>query len=91
MNQKELIEKISKKTGWTAKDSKLALDAVTENIGAALAKGDTVRTAIGTFSMNKRPARTGRNPKTGESIKIKASKNVRFRLAKPIKDKLNKR
>lgn len=91
MNQRELIERATKKTGLTASATKSVVQAVLGEIGSALQKGDAVRTTLGTFSVSKRAAHTGRNPATGEVIKIKASKSVKFRASRTIKDKLNKR
>ncbi len=91
MNQKELILSVAKKSGLSAKDATEAVRALTESISAALAKGTSVRTTLGTFSVSKRAARKGRNPATGESIRIAASKSVRFKAAQSVKDQVNKR
>lgn len=91
MNQKDIIERVAKETGWSLADSKTAVQTVSSVIAAALAKGTSVRSSLGTFSLSKRGARIGRNPRTGAPVKIKASKSIRFKVAKPIKDKLNKR
>jgi DNA-binding protein HU-beta len=91
VNQKDIIERVAKETGWSLADSKTAVQTVNSVIATALAKGTSVRSSLGTFSLSKRGARTGRNPRTGAPVKIKASKSVRFKVAKPIKDKLNKR
>jgi len=91
VNQKDIIDRVAKETGWSLADSKTAVQAVSSIIAAALAKGTAVRSSLGTFSLSKRGARTGRNPRTGAPVKIRASKSIRFKLAKPIKDKLNKR
>ena len=67
-----------------------ALDAVTDAITEALKKGDTVSVlGFGTFSVRERAAREGRNPRTGETIKIKASKNPAFKAGKALKDAVN--
>ncbi|MCC7045630.1 MAG: HU family DNA-binding protein [Alphaproteobacteria bacterium] len=91
MNQTDLIAVVTKKTGFSAKDSKSAVQAVLSAVEDALAKGKSVRTTLGSFNIGKRGARKGRNPKTGETINIKASKTVRFKASKTVKDKLNKR
>ena len=91
MNQKELILSVAKKSGLSAKDATEAVRALTESISTALAKGISVRTTLGTFSISKRAARKGRNPATGEAIRIAASKSVRFKAAQSVKDRVNKR
>ncbi len=91
MNQKDLILSVADQSGLSAKDATAAVRAVTDSIAAALAKGTSVRTGLGTFSISKRAARKGRNPATGEAIRIAASKTVRFKAAKAVKDKVNKR
>lgn len=91
MNQKELIQSVADKAGLSAKDATAAVRALTESIAAALAKGISVRTTLGTFAVSKRAARKGRNPATGEAIRIAASKSVRFKAAQAVKDRVNKR
>lgn len=91
VNQTELIASVAKKTGFSAKDAKSAVQAVLSAVEDTLAKGKGVRTTLGTFGVGKRSARKGRNPKTGETINIKASKTIRFKASKTIKDKINKR
>lgn len=87
MNKSELIESVSAASGLSKADSQRALDATIEVIGKALKKGDTVSlVGFGTFSVKKRAARTGRNPATGETIKIKASKTPSFKAGKGFKD-----
>lgn len=77
--------------GITKKAAGEALDATIEAITKALRKGDRVQIpGLGSFSVSKRGARKGRNPKTGETIQIKASKNVRFKAGKELKDSLNR-
>ena len=67
-----------------------ALDAALSAVRKTLQKGSTVSlVGFGTFSVSKRAARTGRNPRTGEAIKIKASKVPKFTPGKPLKDALN--
>jgi len=91
MNQSELVALVAKKHKLTAKDAKQSVQAVLGAISDSLAKGNPVRTNLGTFSIAKRKARKGRNPQTGEAIKVKASKSVKFKASKPIRDKLNRR
>ncbi|MBN1777429.1 MAG: HU family DNA-binding protein [Clostridiales bacterium] len=90
MNKAELTAAIVKKTGFTKKDAEKALSAVTDVIAAALAKGDKVQiVGFGSFEVRKRPARIARNPRTGEQIKIAASKAPVFKAGKGLKDSVN--
>jgi DNA-binding protein HU-beta len=76
--------------GLTKKQAAEAFDAVFDGIVRQLRKGERVQVpGFGSFAISKRAARQGRNPKTGETIKIKASKSVRFKVGKELKDKLN--
>lgn len=87
MNKSELIESMAENAGLSKADAQRALDATIESITKALKKGDTVSlVGFGTFSVKKRAARTGRNPATGETIKIKASKTPAFKAGKGFKD-----
>lgn len=91
MNKSELIDAIAKDSGLTKKDTDVALKSFIEVVSKALSKGDDVQlVGFGTFSVGTRQARTGRNPKTGETIKIKASKSPKFKPGKALKDKVNK-
>ncbi len=90
MNKQELIDAVAQKAALTKTDAAKALDAVTEAIAEALEKGDEVRiTNFGTFGVAKRAATTGRNPRTGATIKIPASKQPKFRAGKGLKDAVN--
>ena len=90
MNKSELIDVIARKADISKAAAGRALEAATDAIGAALKKGNTVSlVGFGTFSVTKRAARTGRNPRTGASIKIKASKVPKFRPGKALKDAVN--
>lgn len=90
MNKTELIEAIVKESGLKKKDAEAALTAFVEVVEKALAKGEKVQlVGFGTFETKKRAAREGRNPKTGETIKIKASKYPAFSAGKAFKDKVN--
>ena len=91
VNQGELIEAVIKNSGLSKRDASAAVKAALEEVGKALKKGNSVRTTLGTFSVYKRGARKGRNPATGDAIKIKASKGVRFKASKTLKDKVNRR
>lgn len=87
MNKAELVDAIAKDTGLSKADSQRALEAFTTTVAKALKKGGTVSLiGFGTFSVKKRAARTGRNPATGEEIKIKASKTPSFKAGKGFKD-----
>ncbi|PKL95006.1 MAG: hypothetical protein CVV18_07095 [Gammaproteobacteria bacterium HGW-Gammaproteobacteria-8] len=87
MNKAEFIESVADKAGLTKADAGRALDAIVATLGKALKKGDSVSLiGFGTFSVKKRAARTGRNPATGEPLKIKASKSPSFKPGKAFKD-----
>ena len=80
MNKGELIEAIAKGASLSKKDAGAALDTILTTIQKTLKKGDKVTLiGFGTFSITKRAARTGINPRTGEKIKIKAKKVVKFK------------
>ena len=90
MNKTELIEAIAASADIPKAAAGRALDAVVENITSALKSGDSVvLVGFGTFSVSKRAARTGRNPRTGAALKIKAAKVPRFKPGKGLKDALN--
>ena len=90
MNKTELVAAIAKKTGLSQKDADKAVKAFTEEVSKALKKGDKVQLiGFGTFDVAKRAARTGHNPQTGETIKIKASKQPRFKAGQALKDTVN--
>ena len=90
MNKGELIAKIAE-AGLSKKDAGLALDAAIAAISDALAKGESVQLiGFGTFGVKERAAREGRNPRTGEVVKIKASKVPTFKAGKSLKDKVAK-
>ena len=87
MNKAELIESVIKKTNLTKKDASAAVDATLEAIKKGTKKG-VILAGFGSFSVSSRKARVGRNPRTGEEIKIRASKGVRFRPGKDYKSML---
>ena len=90
MNQSELIEKVSHATELNPKLAGQAVKAVVAAILDSLSAGEAVRVSgLGTFDVTARPAREGRNPRSGETIKIAASKAVRFRAGKAVKNALN--
>ena len=90
MNKSELVDAIADSADISKAAAGRALDGAIEAITDALKKGDTVSViGFGTFSVRERAARTGRNPRTGEEIKIKASKNPAFKAGKALKDAVN--
>jgi len=90
MNKSELIEAVAKESGLTSKDAETALNATITVIQKSLKKKLDVRvTGFGTFSLTRTKARKGRNPATGEAIKIKASNSPRFKAGKTLKDFVN--
>jgi len=90
MNKGDLINKIAGDAGITKGQAESALDALLEGISGALKKGDSVTlVGFGTFSVSKRDARTGRNPQTGETIKIAAKKVAKFKPGKKLSDAVN--
>ncbi len=90
MNQSELIEKVAQTTELNQATAGQAVKAVVNAVLDALLAGEAVRVSgLGVFNVAARPAREERNPRTGESIEIAASKAVRFRAGKAVKDALN--
>ena len=89
MNKAELIASIAEEAGITKTQANTALDSFVDAVTKTLKKGDKVTlVGFGTFSVSKRAARTGRNPQTGEVIKIKARKVARFKAGKELSGKL---
>jgi DNA-binding protein HU-beta len=87
MNKADIVDKVHTVLGSTKADAERAVECVIENIQQALAKGDEVSIAgLGIFVTKARPAREGRNPRTGESIRIAATRTPKFRPAKALKD-----
>jgi DNA-binding protein HU-beta len=87
MNKTELIEHIATETELSKADAQRALEAVIGGIKSTLKTGGTVSLlGFGSFSVTKREARTGRNPKTGDAMKIKAAKVAKFKAGKGLKD-----
>ncbi|MBF0187077.1 MAG: HU family DNA-binding protein [Magnetococcales bacterium] len=90
MRKNDLIKAAAKTAGLTQEQGSAMLDAVLQEIGSALEKGEKVELfGFGSFSISERAARTGRNPQTGKSMKIPASKGVRFKVSKGLKDRVN--
>lgn len=89
MNKAELIDKLAKDAAITKSQANEALDSFTKAVADTLKKGGKVTlVGFGTFSVSKRAARNGRNPQTGQIIKIKAKKVAKFKAGKALSDKL---
>ncbi len=90
MNKNDLIASVASAAKISKSDASNAVDAVLGSISSALSGGDDVRlVGFGTFSVASRAATTGRNPRTGEAIQIKASKNPKFKAGKALKEAVN--
>ena len=90
MNKSEIAGHVANRTGIGRSAAGVAVDAVFAVIAEVLARGEDVRIAgFGTFGTRNRPARTGRNPRTGESLNIAASTAPTFKPGKPLKDVVN--
>ena len=90
MNKNDLIAAVADSTGLSKADSAKAVDGVFDSITGSLKKGTEVRlVGFGTFSVARRKASEGRNPRTGEKIKIPASNQAKFKAGKDLKDALN--
>ena len=92
MNKTELIAAVAKETELKKVEAEKAINAVLNTVQKALKDGEKVQLiGFGTFEAKKRPARMARNPRTGEEIKVSASKAPTFRASKVFKDELNKK
>ena len=90
MNKTELIAAIAEKTELSRKDAEKALKAFTEVVEEELKKGEKIQlVGFGTFEVSERAARKGRNPQTGETMQIAASKSPKFKAGKALKDAIN--
>lgn len=90
MNKSELIDRVAEATDTNRAAATRAVEAVFDAITQALRSGDTINlVGFGTFSVGDRAERSGRNPRTGETITIAASKNPRFKAGKALKDAVN--
>lgn len=90
MNKAELVAKIAETCEMTKKDAENAVNAFLDIVEKQLKKGEKVAlVGFGTFDVSKRKARDGRNPKTGESMRIPASKSPKFKPGKALKDAIN--
>jgi DNA-binding protein HU-beta len=90
LNKNELIAAVSDESGLSRSDAARAVDSVFDSITGALKGGTEVRlVGFGTFSVSHRKASMGRNPRTGEPIQIRASKQAKFKAGKGLKDAVN--
>lgn len=90
MNKTQLVEVVALKTGMKKKEAEAAVNAMTEAVAEALKAGDKVQLiGFGTFDVKESAAREGRNPRTGETIKIAASKRPVFSAGSALKNALN--
>ena len=90
MNKSQLIEAVAQNSGLKKSQAEAAVKAFTEAVTEALKAGDKVQlVGFGTLEVKVRGERTGRNPKTGETIKVPASKHPAFSASKALKDQLN--
>lgn len=91
MNKTEFVSSVAEDSGLSKVDSAKAIDAFFKTISSSLKDGNDVRlTGFGTFKTTKTAARDGKNPRTGEKIRIQASNTVRFKPGKSLKDTVNK-
>ena len=90
MNRTQLISAVAEKTGLKKKDAEIAVAAVLDAVEDSLVAGEKVQLfGFGNFSVEERAARQGRNPATGETITIAASKQIKFAPASVLKEKVN--
>ena len=90
MNKAELVAAVAAKTDFTKKDAETAINAFLASVQEALVKGEKVQLiGFGTFETRERAARTGKNPRTGEALKIAASVVPAFKAGKALKDAVN--
>ena len=91
MNKTELIAAVAEKAEISKKDAEKAVKAFTDAVAEELAKGGKVQlVGFGNCEVSERPAREGRNPRTGETMTIAASKTPKFKPGKALKDEINK-
>ena len=90
MNKTELIAAVAEKTELSKKDAEKAIKAFTDVVAEELKKGEKIQlVGFGTFEVAERPAREGRNPRTGETMPIAATKAPKFKAGKALKDMVN--
>lgn len=91
MTKADFIASVAEKAGLSKKDAAAAIAAVTASIAEAVAEGEKVSlVGFGTFEVSERAERLGRNPRTNEQVTIPASKSVKFKAGKALKDAVNK-
>jgi DNA-binding protein HU-beta len=91
VNKQELVDKVAESADLPKVKAQEAVEAIIDTIKSSLKNGDEVRlVGFGTFTVSDRAATTGRNPRTGEAIKIPASKSPKFKAGKELKDAVNK-
>ena len=90
MNKADLVAAMAEKAGVSKKDAEASLKAFTDVVAEELKKGEKIQLVVfGTFEVSERTAREGRNPRTGETITIAASKAPKFKAGKALKDMIN--
>ena len=90
MNKTELVAAMAEQTNLSKKDAEAALKAFVDVVSEELKKGEKVQlVGFGTFEVSERAAREGRNPQTGDTMEIKASKTPKFKAGKALKDMMN--
>ena len=90
MNKAELVSELANRTKSTQAEAKAFLDAFTDTVGDVLKKGDKITlVGFGTFDVQNVPARTGRNPRTGEAIQIKGQRKPRFKAGTDLSNQVN--
>ncbi len=90
MNKDDLIAAVANDAGLTKSDAARVVDSVFDTIASTLARNDDVRvTGFGTFAVTRRAARDGRNPRTGDKIRIPASNQAKFKAGKALKEAIN--
>ena len=88
MNKTELVAAVAEQAGLSKKDAEAAVKAFTDVVAEALKAGDKIQlVGFGTFEVSERAAREGRNPRTGETMTIEASKTPKFKAGKALKDR----
>ena len=90
MNKTEFVAAVAEQAGLSKKDAEAAVKAFTDVVAEALKAGDKIQlVGFGTFEVSERAAREGRNPRTGETMTIEASKTPKFKAGKALKDLVN--
>lgn len=90
MNKNDLVQAVADEANLSKADAARAVDAVLSSVGKALKQGDTVAlVGFGTFQVKERAARTGRNPRTGEQVKVPSKRTPYFKMGKELKERLN--